>query len=101
MSYFKLEYIDKNKRLNEHYKDDPPWKNKIKEIQNRFSEIIDNLRNIVPEYSNYTESHDDHESTPFWIAVIEVQIEFNLPGEDYDTGYKINPKTLKISLEEE
>ena len=59
MANFNLEYIEKNKRLNSSYVHDPTWKNKIKEIQNLFSEVIDNLKAVVPEYTNYTECHGD------------------------------------------
>ena len=101
MANFRLKYIKKNERLNSSYKHDPTWKNKIKEIQNRFSEVIDNLKVIVPQYTNYTQSHGDHQWSPFWIAVIEVQLEFGLPGQDHDTEYEINPITLEIKLQEE
>ena len=94
---FKLEYIAKDKRLNSSYEGDPPWKNKIKEILNRLSELIDAIENLVPSYS----SQAPEEWTPFWIAVLEIQTEFNLPGEDWETEYKINRETNEITLAEE
>ena len=98
---FKLKYIEKNMRLSSVYSKFPAWKRKRNEIQNRFSQIIDELREVVPGYSTYTESFGCHEWTPFWIAVIEVQDQFDLPGANSDTEYKINHETLEITLAED
>ena len=95
---FKLEYIAKNQR-DQHYKlDTPLWKNKINEIQNKFSETLDKIRAAIPNYTNGCPSEDWN---PFWITVYEIQSEFNLPGEDYQTEYQINHQTLKITCLEE
>ena len=95
---FKLEYIERNMRLSSVYSNNPVWKNKINEIQNRFSQLIDTIRVIIPGYSQYTESLETHEWSPFWIAVLEIQDQFDLPGGHADTEYKINPDTLEITL---
>ena len=91
---FKLEYYEKNNRLDANNYEDPPWKNKIKEIENRFSELIDLLEQIIPEFAS---SPPNDDWTPFWIAVYEIQCEFNLPGEDWDTEYEIDTETLTIT----
>ena len=98
---FKLEHIEETKRLNSSYEGNPDWKNKIIEIQNRFSEIIDTLRRVIPGYASYTEDFGCHEWTPFWIAVVEVQDQFDLDGDNSETEYKINHETLEITLAEE
>lgn len=100
-SEFKLIYLEPNMRLSSKYSRWPAWKRKRNEIQNTFSKIIDNIREIVPGYSRYTESFGCHEWTPFWIAVLEVQDQFDLPGGNSDTEYRIDHNTLEITLAKE
>ena len=98
---FKLEYIKRQARINANHAEKPAWENKINEIRNNLSQLIDTIRVIIPGYSNYTESFGCHEWTPFWIAVLEIQDQFRLPGDNSDIEYKINHVTLEITLAKE
>lgn len=97
MTYLKLKYIEENERRDEYEKSDPEWRRIISKIENRFSELIDNIETLLPSYGS---SPPNDDWTPYWIAVYEIQSEFNLPGEDFDTEYQICPNTLKITVQE-
>ena len=92
---FKLEYVWREDRV-EPNDDQPAWQNKINEILNRYSEICNGIGDAAPYFNKYEPSED---WSTQWIAVYEVQCEFDLPGECHDTEYKIDKETCKITLQ--